>query len=208
MDSSVVQHAANVLEFVSGRAARLEGTGRRPESRDCGFVAPLRARLFHRSCTSLRAVRPRCRFAGASPRTIRGPGADRFGGNRLAVRLHRQVRLRAGPHRCERHRPVREDRRDAGGHLPQGRADVRRGLERAARGNEWHRHLHRRKPVGDRAPGRTLSFLSHRPVLFRCTHSGSERFAGGGSRRLHVERAIHARRRSRTRWRWSTCRRA
>ena len=24
MDSSVVQHAANVLEFVSGRAARLE----------------------------------------------------------------------------------------------------------------------------------------------------------------------------------------
>ena len=72
---------------------------------------------------------------------------------------------------------------------------VRRGLERASRGNERHRHLHRREPVGDRAPGRTLSLLPHRPVLFRRAHSGSGRFAGGGARRLHVERAIHARRR-------------
>ena len=194
MDSGVVQHATNVLEFVSGRASRpgraadlnpaIAGSWRR-----CALDYSIDPARHYAPCVA------RCRFAAAPARTIRGPRADRFGGNRLAVRLHRQVRLRAGPHRCERSRPVREDRRDAGGHVPERRADVRRGLERASRGNEWHRHLHRRKPVGDRAPWRTLSFLSHRPVLFGRTHSGSDRFAGGGSGRLHVERAIHARRR-------------
>ena len=208
MDSSVVQHAANVLEFVSGRAARLQGqvADLNPAIavswRRCALDYSIDPARHYAPCVLDDASLARRREQSADLVQIASAEIDWLY-DYIAKSGYALVLTDASGVVLYEKTDV-----DAGGHIPQGRADLRRGLERASRGNEWHRHLHRREPVGDRPPGRTLSLLSHRPVLFRRTHSGSGRFAGRGSRRLHVERAVHARRGRAHAWRWSTCPRA
>ena len=168
MDSSVVQHSANVLDFVSGRAAKLEGQVSDLNATMRGVVAPLRPRLFHRPFAPLRPVRPRCRFAGAPSRPIRGPRADRVSGDRLAVRLHRQVRFCVRSRRCERRRAVRETTRLPRAR-PQGRAHLGADGANVARELDGIGTCIAEKQYDEPCVGRTASFLSHRSVLFRRT---------------------------------------